>query len=84
MALTIRTNKDDDKQIKLLMDSFNVGTASRALLMAAYEYPILYKEFITLKTDFQNLQDEVQFVIDAINRKSENQSIIDDFAKKYS
>jgi DNA polymerase III delta prime subunit len=39
MAYTIRTTEEDEKNLKILMETLKVGSVSKALLLAAKELP---------------------------------------------
>ncbi len=54
MAYTLRTDKDDEEAIKKLKEHLGVGHATRALLMAARNYPGLVEE---LRSCQQELAD---------------------------
>lgn len=77
--VTIRPNKSEQKDINALMQHYEVGQATKALLKGATDVITMSKEIKKLKAELQTLRINHETLLEALKEKKAAESVIEEF-----
>ncbi|HFT6957202.1 TPA: hypothetical protein ACGRPM_003669 [Proteus mirabilis] len=80
-SIMLRTNEEQDIQIKELKSYLNKKTSSGAILEAATDYKAVCKEKDELERQLANARYEIQEIKAAISKYQQSQHVLFDFGK---